>query len=111
MDPLGGNNIGVTVAEEKQFDDALLQARKAARKDGVFAGLSSGLASAIIGGRFMALSRNKTIFCGVATGLISGYLFTQAFTDTAVARVRAERTKRSSQSISGLLPSIRSEHH
>lgn len=64
-----------------------------ARKEGVFAGLSSGLASAIIGSRLMRFNRNTTIFCGVLTGILSGYLFSKAFTDTALAQLRTEQAR------------------
>ncbi|KAG6828740.1 hypothetical protein H0H92_006878 [Tricholoma furcatifolium] len=63
--------------------DALSRVVKEARKEGVFAGLTSGLASgehnfhnrdtvkfiflillAVIGQRLMRFNRNKTLFCG-----------------------------------------------
>lgn len=76
-----------------------------ARKEGVFAGLTSGLASAVIGSRLMRFSRNTTIFCGVLTGLLSGYLFTQAFTDTATAQLRAEQTRQTAAANETAVPS------
>ncbi|KAF9527893.1 hypothetical protein CPB83DRAFT_369685 [Crepidotus variabilis] len=61
-----------------------------ARKEGVFAGLTSGLASAIIGSRLFGFKRNISVFCGVLAGGLSGYLFTQAFRDTAIAKLQSE---------------------
>lgn len=68
-----------------------------ARKEGVFAGLTSGLASAIIGSHLMRFNRNTTIFCGVVTGILSGYYFTKALTDTAVAQLRAEQVRQAAE--------------
>ncbi|PFH47185.1 hypothetical protein AMATHDRAFT_152753, partial [Amanita thiersii Skay4041] len=51
---------------------------------------------AIIGSRFMRFNRNTTVFCGVLTGILSGYFFTQAFTDTAIAQLRVEEARQSS---------------
>ena len=97
------------VPTEEQFNDALARAKEAGQRDGLFAGLASALTSSVIGGQLMGFNRNKTIFCGVATGIISGYLFTQAFKDTEVARVHAERAKRSRESMEAMLPSFRSK--
>ncbi|KAF9481251.1 hypothetical protein BDN70DRAFT_876570 [Pholiota conissans] len=73
--------------------DALERVTLEARKEGVFAGLTSGLASAVIGGRLFGFKRNTTLFCGVLTGVLSGYLFTQAFRDTAIAQLHAEQAR------------------
>ncbi|TFK38783.1 hypothetical protein BDQ12DRAFT_100739 [Crucibulum laeve] len=73
--------------------DAVERVTKEARKEGFFAGLTGGLASAVLGGQVMRLSRNKTLFCGVLSGVLSGYLFTQAFTSTALAQLRAEEER------------------
>ncbi|KAH9850618.1 hypothetical protein C2E23DRAFT_734717, partial [Lenzites betulinus] len=64
-----------------------------ARRDGVFAGLSSALASAIIGSKLFRLNRNATIMCGVVTGVVSGYQFTQGFLAANVARVEQEQAR------------------
>lgn len=97
------------VPTEEQFNDAIARAKEAGQRDGLFAGLASALTSSVIGGQLMGFNRNKTIFCGLATGIISGYLFTQAFKDTEVARVHAERAKRSRESVEAMLPSFRSK--
>ncbi|KAI0825284.1 hypothetical protein BC628DRAFT_1320631, partial [Trametes gibbosa] len=64
-----------------------------ARRDGVFAGLSSALVSAIIGSKLFRLNRNATILCGVVTGVVSGYQFTQGFLAANVARVEQEQAR------------------
>ncbi|EIW65112.1 uncharacterized protein TRAVEDRAFT_111510, partial [Trametes versicolor FP-101664 SS1] len=64
-----------------------------ARRDGVFAGLSSGLVSAILGSKLFRLNRNATILCGVATGVISGYQFTQGFLLANIARLEQEKAR------------------
>ncbi|KAH0838691.1 hypothetical protein J3R83DRAFT_7019, partial [Lanmaoa asiatica] len=58
-----------------------------ARRDGVFAGLTSGLTGVLVSSRLMGLNRNKTIFCGVLTGVLSGYFFTQAFEASNMSRI------------------------
>ncbi|PIL30838.1 hypothetical protein GSI_07006 [Ganoderma sinense ZZ0214-1] len=72
---------------------AVAQATRQARRDGTFAGLSSGLVSAILGSKVFRLNRNATILCGVATGVISGYQFTQGFLATNIARLDAEKAR------------------
>ncbi|KAH0589993.1 hypothetical protein H2248_000175 [Termitomyces sp. 'cryptogamus'] len=54
----------------------------------------------------MGFTRNKTLFCGALTTVLAGYLFTQAFTDTAIARLRAEeiRLANSDPSSAGNVP-------
>ncbi|KAG0701957.1 hypothetical protein DFH29DRAFT_805621 [Suillus ampliporus] len=69
-----------------QIDIGMMAYCQEARKDGVFAGLTSGLA----GGKFMGFGRNKTIICGALTGLLSGYFFTQAFLSSNMARLRSK---------------------
>jgi len=64
-----------------------------ARKEGVFAGLTSGLASAIIGFRLFGLKRNVSFFCGALSGVLAGYFFTKGFKDTALAQLRAEEAR------------------
>ncbi|KAI9566961.1 hypothetical protein HD554DRAFT_2024572 [Boletus coccyginus] len=60
-----------------------------ARRDGTFAGLTSGLTGALVGSRLMGFNRNKAIFCGVLTGLLSGYFFTQAFEASNTSRINS----------------------
>ncbi|KAI0697155.1 hypothetical protein BC835DRAFT_1270868, partial [Cytidiella melzeri] len=62
-----------------------------AQKDGIFAGLSSGLVGAIIGSKLYRLNRNSTLICGIATGVLAGYQFTQVFLASNLARLRAEQ--------------------
>lgn len=64
-------------------------AKADALRDGLFAGFTSGLTGALLGSRFMGFTRNKTIFCGVVTGILSGYLFHQAFLSSNMARLKA----------------------
>lgn len=73
--------------------DARERVSNEARKEGIFAGLTSGLASALIGSRLMGFNRNKTLVCGVLSGVLAGYYFTQAFTSTALAQLRAEEVR------------------
>ncbi|KAF9042254.1 hypothetical protein BJ165DRAFT_260600 [Panaeolus papilionaceus] len=63
------------------------------RKEGVFAGLTSGLASVIIGQRLFGFKRNLALVSGVVGGVLSGYIFTQAFKDTAVTKLHAEEAR------------------
>jgi hypothetical protein len=63
---------------------------KEARRDGIFAGLTSGLAGALVGSKFMGFGRNKTIISGALTGLLSGYFFTQAFLSSNMAQLRSK---------------------
>ncbi|KAF7982395.1 hypothetical protein HWV62_28489 [Athelia sp. TMB] len=101
-------------SEVKSRAEALLEARKEAQRDGLFAGVTSGLTSAIIGQRLMGFGKKTTLFCGAgewqvtlanrrlrhgetvtsltshllsATGVLSGYYFTQAFVDANLARL------------------------
>ncbi|KAF9261514.1 hypothetical protein L218DRAFT_961265 [Marasmius fiardii PR-910] len=76
--------------------DAIIRAHTEGKKEGLFAGLTSALASAHIGSRFMGLKRYPTIACGVITAIASGYLFTKAFTDTHIRRLKQEAAKLSS---------------
>ncbi|TBU26327.1 hypothetical protein BD311DRAFT_779682 [Dichomitus squalens] len=73
--------------------DAVAQATRQAQRDGIFAGLSSALVSAILGSRLFRLNRNATILCGVVTGIVSGYQFTQGFLATNLARLDAEKAR------------------
>ncbi|EJF55938.1 hypothetical protein BD309DRAFT_949068 [Dichomitus squalens] len=73
--------------------DAVAQATRQAQRDGIFAGLSSALVSAILGARLFRLNRNATILCGVVTGIVSGYQFTQGFLATNLARLDAEKAR------------------
>ncbi|KAI0327294.1 hypothetical protein GY45DRAFT_1327773 [Cubamyces sp. BRFM 1775] len=73
--------------------DAVARASRDARRDGVFAGLSSGLVSAIIGSKLFRLNRNATILCGLVTGIVSGYQFTQGFLAANLARLEQEKAK------------------
>ncbi|KAG2135131.1 hypothetical protein DEU56DRAFT_738090, partial [Suillus clintonianus] len=69
-----------------------------ARRDGIFAGLTSGLAGgklihvppSLVGSKFMGFGRNKTIISGALTGLLSGYFFTQAFLSSNMAQLRSQ---------------------
>ncbi|KAI0638917.1 hypothetical protein C8Q77DRAFT_1213647 [Trametes polyzona] len=64
-----------------------------ARRDGIFAGLSSGLVSAILGSRLFRLNRNATILCAAVTGVVSGYQFTQGFLAANIARLEQEKAR------------------
>lgn len=75
-------------------DGAVARCTKDARKDGVFAGLSAGLVGAILGSKVFRFNKNTTIVCGIMTGVLSGYQFTQAFLSSNLARLRAELAER-----------------
>ncbi|KAI0358893.1 hypothetical protein OH77DRAFT_1396232 [Trametes cingulata] len=73
--------------------DAVARATREAQRDGIFAGLSSGLVSAILGSKLFRLNRNATILCGVVTGIVSGYQFTQGFVAANIARLEQEKAR------------------
>ncbi|KAG2753454.1 hypothetical protein P692DRAFT_201705663, partial [Suillus brevipes Sb2] len=76
--------------------------RQEARRDGIFAGLTSGLAGGkfpLVSSRFMGFGRNKTIISATLTGLLSGYFFTQAFLSSNMAQLRS-KSKSTSTSVS-----------
>lgn len=60
-------------------------ATKEARRDGMFAGLTAGLTGALLGSKLLRFNRNQTIVCGILTGALSGYFFTQAFLSSHLA--------------------------
>ncbi|KAI0935751.1 hypothetical protein AcW1_000182 [Taiwanofungus camphoratus] len=72
--------------------DAVARCTSEARSDGLFAGLSAGLVSSILGSKVFRFNGNTSIICGVVTGILSGYQFTQAFKSSNLARLRAEHT-------------------
>ncbi|OJT08514.1 hypothetical protein TRAPUB_588 [Trametes pubescens] len=49
--------------------------------------------AAILGSKLFRLNRNATILCGVATGVISGYQFTQGFLLANIARLEQEKAR------------------
>ncbi|KAH6880599.1 hypothetical protein BKA70DRAFT_1575766, partial [Coprinopsis sp. MPI-PUGE-AT-0042] len=61
-----------------------------ANKEGVFAGLTGGLTSAVMGSRLLRFNRNTSVICGILSGVLSGYYFAEALRTTAVAQLRAE---------------------
>ncbi|KAI9059546.1 hypothetical protein FKP32DRAFT_1579474 [Trametes sanguinea] len=73
--------------------EAVVRATREAKRDGIFAGLSSGLVSAILGSKLFRLNRNATILCGVLTGVVSGYQFTQGFIAANMARLQQEKAR------------------
>ncbi|KAI0367467.1 hypothetical protein BV20DRAFT_950090 [Pilatotrama ljubarskyi] len=73
--------------------DAVARATREAQRDGIFAGLSSGLVSAILGSKLFRLNRNATILCGIVTGIVSGYQFTQGFLAANIARLEQEKAR------------------
>ncbi|KAG1741873.1 uncharacterized protein EDB91DRAFT_318670 [Suillus paluster] len=71
-------------------EELKVAAWREARRDGVFAGLTSALAGALVGSKLMGFGRNKTIISGTLTGLLSGYFFTQAFLSSNMVRMRSK---------------------
>jgi len=88
-----GENQPTNAARPELPPDAEERVILEARKEGVFAGLTSGLASAVIGSRLFGFKRNTTLFCGALSGVLAGYFFTKAFKDTALAQLRAEEAR------------------
>ncbi|KAK0207834.1 hypothetical protein DFS33DRAFT_380641 [Desarmillaria ectypa] len=74
--------------------DAVERANTEGRKEGLFAGLTSALASGLIGAKLMGLNRSKTVVTIVLSGALSGYYFTEAFTQTALKQLQVEWEKR-----------------
>ncbi|KAL4254900.1 hypothetical protein ABKN59_004323 [Abortiporus biennis] len=81
------NEIIQKLNESEAYD----RCRREARRDGIFAGMSAGLVGAIIGSRFFKFNRNTTLVCGVVTGVLAGYQFTQGFLSTNLARLQHEQ--------------------
>ncbi|KAH9947353.1 hypothetical protein B0H21DRAFT_807509 [Amylocystis lapponica] len=73
--------------------EAVAECHKQAKRDGLFAGVSSALASVILGSKLFRLNRNATLVCGAVTGVLAGYQFTQAFLSSNLARLRAEQAQ------------------
>ncbi|KAK0475157.1 hypothetical protein IW261DRAFT_1422479 [Armillaria novae-zelandiae] len=100
--------------------DAVERATTEGRKEGLFAGLTSALASGespscppvlaadsrlgLIGAKFMGLNRNKTVVTIVLSGALSGYYFTEAFTQTALKQLQVEWEKRQKEPSQGEEP-------
>ncbi|KAK0232661.1 hypothetical protein IW262DRAFT_1451130 [Armillaria fumosa] len=73
--------------------DAVERAKTEGRKEGLFAGL--------IGAKLMGLNRNKTVVTIVLSGALSGYYFTEAFTQTALKQLQVEWEKRQKEPSQG----------
>ncbi|SJL03233.1 uncharacterized protein ARMOST_06584 [Armillaria ostoyae] len=71
--------------------------RKVARKDFL-------RRPGLIGAKFMGLSRNKTVVTIVLSGALSGYYFTEAFTQTALKQLQVEWEKRQKEPSQGEEP-------
>ncbi|KAK0197893.1 hypothetical protein F5146DRAFT_1130827 [Armillaria mellea] len=55
----------------------------------------------LIGAKFMGLNRNKTVVAIVLSGALSGYYFTEAFTQTALKQLQVEWEKRQKERSQG----------
>ncbi|KAJ7113387.1 hypothetical protein C8R44DRAFT_796445 [Mycena epipterygia] len=73
--------------------DAEEQAIQGARRDAIFAGISAGLASAVIGSRFMGFGRIQMIMSGVGSGVLAGYYFNQAFVAANMQEIENEKER------------------
>ncbi|KAL1751709.1 hypothetical protein FB107DRAFT_293731 [Schizophyllum commune] len=73
--------------------DAAERVIKEAKKEGAFAGLTGGLVSSLLGSRLFKFGPKTSLFSGVAAGLLSGYFFTEAFQETALAQLRQEQIR------------------
>ncbi|KAI6152821.1 hypothetical protein EDD17DRAFT_1633785, partial [Pisolithus thermaeus] len=47
--------------------------------------LTAGLTGALLGSKLLRFNRNQTIVCGIRTGALSGYFFTQEFLSSHLA--------------------------
>ncbi|KAF9071449.1 hypothetical protein BDP27DRAFT_1322158 [Rhodocollybia butyracea] len=74
--------------------EARALAIREARKEGVFAGLTSALASALFGSKVLGLKRYPVLACGAITAVLSGYYFTEAFTEAHLAKMNKELRQR-----------------
>ncbi|TRM64230.1 hypothetical protein BD626DRAFT_491161 [Schizophyllum amplum] len=77
--------------------DATERVIKEAQKEGAFAGLTGGLVSSVIGSRLFKFGPKTSLFSGIAAGLVSGYMFTEAFTETALAQLRREQIRQAQE--------------
>ncbi|KAF9026624.1 hypothetical protein BDZ89DRAFT_1113748 [Hymenopellis radicata] len=79
--------------------EAIGRAETESWKEGLFAGLTSGLASGVIGAKFMKLGRYQIIVSTVVTSALSGYYFTQAFKETNMKQLQAEFEKQQAEKL------------
>ncbi|KAJ7608508.1 hypothetical protein DFH06DRAFT_192032 [Mycena polygramma] len=73
--------------------DAEEQAIQGAKRDAIFAGMSAGLVSAVIGSRFMGFGRAQMILSAVGSGALAGYYFNQAFVTANMAELTKEKER------------------
>ncbi|KAL1739004.1 hypothetical protein HDZ31DRAFT_23177, partial [Schizophyllum fasciatum] len=73
--------------------DATERVIKEAKKEGAFAGLTGGLVSSLLGSKLFKLGPKTSLFGGVVAGVLSGYMFTEAFQETALAQLRQEQIR------------------
>ncbi|KIK65862.1 hypothetical protein GYMLUDRAFT_38342 [Collybiopsis luxurians FD-317 M1] len=85
--------------------EAKALAIKEAKKEGLFAGLTSALASSLIGSRLLGLKRYPALACGAITAVLSGYYFTEAFTVAHMAKLEREILRQQSEGKERPLPS------
>ncbi|KAJ4477670.1 hypothetical protein C8J55DRAFT_515240 [Lentinula edodes] len=71
--------------------DAVALATKEAKKEGIFAGLTSALASTLVGSKALGLKRYPALACGAITAVLSGYYFTEAFTAAHLAKLERDQ--------------------
>ncbi|KAH9927420.1 uncharacterized protein BXZ73DRAFT_48874 [Epithele typhae] len=71
--------------------DEIALVTREAQRHGLFAGVTAGLVSAIIGTRLLRLNRNATILCGVVTAVGASYQFTQGFLAANMAGLEKAR--------------------
>ncbi|KZO99562.1 hypothetical protein CALVIDRAFT_533975 [Calocera viscosa TUFC12733] len=74
--------------------DQIGEANRGSQRDGIFAGMASGLVATIISAQMFRLNRKLTIFSGLLTGALSGYFWTQAFLDSRLALLSTEARKK-----------------
>ncbi|KAI6152904.1 hypothetical protein EDD17DRAFT_1634572 [Pisolithus thermaeus] len=64
----------------------------------MFAGLTAGLTGALLGSKLLRFNRNQTIVCGILTGALSGYFFTQAFLSSHLAQLLDQQQQQTDSS-------------
>ncbi|KIJ33540.1 hypothetical protein M422DRAFT_35455 [Sphaerobolus stellatus SS14] len=83
----------------EQLDDC----NRRARRDGLLAGVTGGLVSAIYGQRALKLTPRKAMIGGAVAGALSGYFFSQAFLSSYLAQLRQEIVKKNAAATADIL--------
>ncbi|KAK9900004.1 hypothetical protein P389DRAFT_165117 [Cystobasidium minutum MCA 4210] len=66
---------------------------RAAQLDGTLYGTAAGFLGGLFGFRFLKLNKNISLFSGIATGVISGYVVSRQALTTRIARAEMDKAK------------------